>query len=191
MNEAELKTFCREHAGEDMPPEAIALLARDPELRREVDQLIMVQRLMSLKTYEAPGPGSADRCIRAVQARIESREKLSLLETIRSWFTYDTPSPSFVYAAATLAVCVLGASMWIQSSGANKNVLVESTPDPVLSPVALTTPVETNQQQMAATPPVTEKPIIMLRVNSDAITEAPGRGLTFGGDESVPVSYEP
>ena len=189
MNNEELKKYCREHAGEDMSLEADALLKSDANLQREVDQQIAIQRLMALKRNELPQTGSAERCLRAVQGRIETKERLSVIETIRSWFTYDTPSPALVYAAATMVVLVLGAFVFMRGDIAGEPMLAD-TPEAVIQPVAMTPEVETNQSVVVVSEPVLQKPIIMLRVEADQIPESPRGGLTFGGDTSVPVSYE-
>jgi len=191
MNDSELRTFCREHAGEELPPEAIALLHRDPALRREVDQLVAVRRLMSLKSHERPMTGAADRCLRAVNQRIDAREQISIIDTIRSWFTYDTPSPALAYLAVALAIGVFGAVIARNGSLPESPSASAVKAEPVIAPVEVATILETNLQEVAAQATAIEKPVIMLRMPPHTIPDAPGGGLTFGGDASVPVSYEP
>lgn len=193
MNDKELRTYCREHAGEELPAAARALLGREPELQREVDRQIAIQQLMALKNHEQPDAGGLDRCLRAMNARIDAGEKTSLATRIREWFIIESPVPAYAYAAAALVVAALGATLLAGGRAVDGPALAEPSASPaVIEPVvfaAETTGAETNEAVIAASEPVMPKPIIMLRVNADEFP-ANGGGLTFGGDASVPVSYE-
>ncbi len=192
MNDEQLKIYCREHAGEALTAEAEALLQRDPELKREVDQLIVIQKLMSLKRHEQPAIGSAERCARAVSERIARDRQASFAERLRAWFTYESPVPGYVYAAAAVVVAV-GLTLTLQQPGSTPAVAVMAPPEPVIEQVTFVAEAlaETNEASvMTASTPAPEKPIIMLRVNADELIDTPRSGLTFGGDSSVPVSYE-
>lgn len=192
MNNEQLKTYCREHAGEPMTAEAEAVLQRDPELKREVDQLVAIQKLISLKRHEQPAIGSADRCARAVSERIALDRQAGLIHRLRAWFAYESPVPGYAYAAAALALAA-GLSLALRQPIDSPAVTAIESPEPVLEratfaaePIA-----ETNETAaLASSVPAPEKPIIMLRVNADELIDTPRSGLTFGGDSSVPVSYE-
>lgn len=192
MNDEQLKTYCREHAGETMTAEAEALLQRDPELKREVDQLIAIQKLISLKRHEQPAIGSAERCARAVSERIARDRQLSLADRLRAWFTYESPLPGYAYAAAALALAA-GLTLALRQPLESPAVAVIETSEPVMEQAVFAAePIaETNEAAaLASSVPAPEKPIIMLRVNADELIDTPRSGLTFGGDSSVPVSYE-
>jgi hypothetical protein len=192
VNDEQLKIYCREHAGETLTAEAEALLQRDPELKREVDQLIAIQKLMSLKRHEQPAIGSAERCARAVSDRIARDRQSSFAERFRAWFAYESPVPGYVYAATALVVAA-GLTLTLQQPGSPPAVAVMDPPEPVIEPAtfARESVTETNETGiMTASTPAPEKPIIMLRVNADELIDTPRSGLTFGGDSSVPVSYE-
>lgn len=191
MNEETLRTYCREHVGEELPAAARALLGREPELQQEVDRQVAVQHLMALKKHEQPDPGSLDRCLRGVNERLDARAGQSLFARIRAWFTYESPVPAYAYAVAALVVVGLGVTLYLEASDISGSaVAVESAPA-VIEPVLFASEPDlaaTNDAVIAATEPVVTKPIIMLRVNADEF--APPGGMTFGGDSSMPVSYE-
>ncbi len=177
-----------------MPAEAEALLQRDAALRHEVNQLVAVRRLLALKRHEQPGPGSVDRCLRGVQARIEADGKRSFVAKIRAWFAYESPVPAYAYAAAALVFAAVGLAVFRQANDASPaRALTSHEPAPL--PVETISLVEesllaTNDAIVAAAEPAAiEKPIIMLRVKAPDAPAERG-GLTFGGDTSVPVSYE-
>jgi len=209
MNNEDLKTYCLEHAGEEMTAEALAFLRHHPDLAREVEQLAAIQRLIGLKHYEQPAPGSAERCLRAVQARIEAHEQDTLGSRLRTWFTFASPSPAYAWGVAALALAVLGSVVfWRGDVNQAGTVAVLDAPGTLLEPVvrelalpepdvlapsmllAAEEPTATNESLIATSEPVIQKPIIMLRVSAEEFQS--GRsGLTFGGDSSFPASYEP
>jgi anti-sigma-K factor RskA len=100
--------------------------------------------------------------------------------------------PGSLYAAAAVVVAV-GLTLTLQQPGSTPAVAVMAPPEPVIEQVTFVAEAlaETNEASvMTASTPAPEKPIIMLRVNADELIDTPRSGLTFGGDSSVPVSYE-
>lgn len=194
MNESELRTYCLEHAGEPMPAEAEALLRRDAELKRQVDRLVAVKNLMSLKNYEQPSAGSLDRCLRGVRAQIA--QPVSVWDRIREAFTFE--QPALAYGVAALVLAVAGAAVVLNRGTPAGPAFVEQTPETtvesvVSEPVVVSVePVEPDpepQVVVAETFPAFDKPWIVLRTENTNIQ--PSRpGMSIGGGQVVPVSFE-
>lgn len=197
MNESELRAYCLEHAGERLPAEAEALLARDPELKKQVDRLVAVSRLISLKKYEQPDADAARRCMTAVNRRILEREEAGLAARIREWFTFEQPVMAVAYAAAALVVCALGVGLLTNREPEAVSVAVNEAPavqpqqplpEPVqmrmepVSPAVEAQIAEAVRENYAGF----EKPLIVLRVDSNPGTSR----MSFGSDASVPVSFD-
>jgi len=192
MNKNELKQFCLEHAGEDLPAEAKSFLDQNPAVKSEVDQLIAIRKILALKKYEQPDPRVLDRCISGVNARIENRRRASSWSRIREWFELHEQAPAPAYAAAALALVVTGSALFysVGRSGHAPAIAEKSTAE--IAPVVVAeSPAETNQsaREMIADIPAAQKPIILLKVDRTGETGT-GSPVTFGGDQSVPVSYE-
>ena len=137
MNEQELKTYCLEHAGEALPPEARALLERDPALRAEVDRLARVAALMGLKRYETPHPSALPRCVQAVEARIAAGEGETMWERLAAAWT----PAAWAGAAALLAVTALGVTVMTggrEGSPSLTTIEAEVVAPVVIEPVQLT-----------------------------------------------------
>jgi len=198
MNENELKTYCLEHAGETLPAEAEALLNRDPQLKKQVDQLILVSQLVSLKKYEQPHAACLNRCIQSVNARIEERRHGGLLVQVREWFDAETSAAQFAYAAAALLVCAVGIG-FIVRGGSTEVVNVASQEAPTMQP-AVPEPVEmvvesihpAMEEQIAEVEreiyPAFDKPLIVLQVSSNPQPSSPR--MQFGPGSTVPVSFD-
>lgn len=197
MNENELRTYCLEHAGETLPAEAEALLSRDPELKKQVDRLIAVSRLISLKKYEQPEPACLHRCIQSVNERIQERREGGLMVQIREWFAFEPYAGRLAYTAAALVVCAVGIGLFLRG-GAPQGVNVASQENPVVRPEIIPEPVEMKVETIAPAAveqiaevnreiPAFEKPLIVLRVDTNP---QPSRGISFGSPETVPVSFD-
>jgi len=199
MNENELKTYCLEHAGENLPAEAEALLSRDPQLKKQVDQLIMVSKLISLKQYEQPHPACIQRCIQSVNARIEAQRKGGLLVRMRDWFDLEESAGQLAYAAAALVVCAVGIGLVLRG-GAQEGVTVASQESPVVQTQAVPEPVvmtvesiHTAVEEQVATVereiyPAFDKPLIVLQVSSNPQPSSPR--MQFGPGSTVPVRFD-
>lgn len=196
MNESELKRWCLEHAGEPMPPEAEAYLRDHPETARNVERLALVSKLMSLKGHETPDPHLAGRCAARVRERIESEKRRSWLHRLEDALTLH-PAPVWAGAAAAL---VLGAGLWIGLHSAPESTPLASTAaEPEPEPVALVadaaspaaeTGITANALASTAAPiPLNEKPILVLRVESNPGAFGPG-GIDYGIGGTMPVSFE-
>jgi len=195
------KKYCLEHAGEEMPPEAAALLQQDPSLRSQVDRLALTAKLISLKQYEQPHPAAMHLCLRAVQARIEQRSQASWLSRVREWFELETPAPAMAYGLAVAALCLVGAGIYVggwMERGAP--MLAEApvvVPEAVMEPVMLAAepplPFDLDEEQslaLAVEMPSIDKPIIMLRVNELPPAYPSGGRMSFGSEFAVPVNFE-
>jgi len=206
MNELELKTYCLEHAGETLPAEAEARMQRDPELKKQVERLILVKKIISLKQYEQPHPSCTLRCIRAVNARIEQDRQSPIQSRLREWFGFEQPAQRWAYGAAALLIGMVGAGLFV-SGGSSDLVVAEADvsvpppaavmeisgePDVVSVELAMVPEAIAEEEQLAAVAPniipSSEKPLIMLRVGADFPAER-GR-MKFGGEASTPVSFE-
>lgn len=205
MNEAELKQYCLEHAGEPMSAEAHALMQRDPELKRHVDRLMVIQKLMSLKRHEIPHPSSLNRCLASVQARIEEHESGGWWARLRASWVFETPAPAMAVAAVALVAIGL-AFAWRPGADGSAAVAAIETAPPVAQPEAVVLlpelpdlladiPAETEEQRdsntvelAAETIPTAEKPLIILRVDP-AVTPY-GERIRFGVPDSTPVNFE-
>lgn len=193
MNEAGLRQYCREHAGEDLTAEARALLERDPALKCEVEQLAFIKKLISLKQYEQPEPGALARCQAGVQARIAAHQDAGLLMRVREWFEIEGPAASAVYAAAALAIVLLSSAVLysVGRTGEPPAVVQSSTAELVPVVVADSPAPATNDSpaEMIADIPASQKPVIMFRV--DKTGEKPtATDVNYGGQNTVPVNYE-
>jgi hypothetical protein len=198
MNEQELKTYCREHAGEPMPPEARALLERDPALRAEVERLARVAALMGLKRYETPHPSALPRCMAAVEARIAAGEGESILERMAALWSWKTTG-ALAGAAVLLAVTVVGLTGQPVEDGAG--AVVAEIPAAAVPEVMIERVVMVQENDAAADDaeamlaglespapmPTFEKPLIVLQVSSNP---QPSRRLEFGPGNTVPVNFE-
>lgn len=193
MKKHQLEQYCREHAGQALTPEARNYLEKNRELSREVDQLIAMQSLISLKKYEHPDPDAVARCQAGVQDRIAAHRQASVWSRLREWFYLHEQAPVPAYAAIALIVFSLG-SFVLYSVGrtADAPMLAEERSSELSPVVVAEVPRETNQvsAEMVADIPASEKPIIVLKVDRTAEATS-GSPVTFGGDQSVPVSYEP
>jgi len=200
MNENELRTYCFEHAGEPLPAEAEALLNRDPQLKKQVEQLIMVSKLVSLKKYEQPHAACLNRCIQSVNARIEERRRGGILVRVREWFDVESPASSFAYAAAALLVCAAGVGLFVRA-GHTERVMVaaqetapiqsEAVPEPVVMVIESIQPAVEEEQIVAVereTYPAFDKPLIVLQVNSNPQPSSPR--MQFGPGTTVPVRFD-
>jgi RNA polymerase sigma factor (sigma-70 family) len=194
------KKYCLEHAGEPLPAEARALLLQDPELKRQVEQLVLVQKLISLKRHEQPDPAALPRCLQAVQARIGQREQVSLFARLREWFEFEAPAPAMAYGFAVAALLLVGAGVYVRgltepSAPVVAEVLpvetlelaTELDPTPMVLAFQDEPELEENEPALAADMPSLDKPVIMLRVN--ALPPSGGR-MSFGPDASTPVNFE-
>lgn len=192
MNENELKTYCLEHAGEQLPAEADALLQRNFELKRQVDQLIAVQRLMSLKRYEQPSDPSMIRCQRGIRKQIE-QQPAGLWAKLQSWFAFE--QPAMVYGLAAIALALVSSFVLMNRSDVAGPVVATDTPV-VVEPVVMTvdvpadiSPIETYASVNPANFPAFDKPLIFL--GPDTTNIQPTRsGMTIGGGQLVPVSFD-
>ena len=192
MKESELRQYCLEHAGEKLTPEAEALLAKDPELKEQVDQLAAVQKLISLKRYEQPSPDVLERCLTAVNEKIESKQKAGIVERLRDWVAYEPVAMQYGYATAAVILCIVVVGLFLVVP-TNKVQVAQQDDAPAAVPAAEeVAPVEAGLgQQLAVAAPTNEainKPIIVMRVNSNQ--PANQRGMTIGGNQVMPVSFE-
>jgi len=191
MNENELKTYCLEHAGEQLPPEAAALVQRNPDLKRQVDQLIAVQRLMSLKRYEQPSAASMSRCQRGIHEQIVN-QPAGIWAKLQSWFEFE--QPAMAYGLVAVALAVVGGWVAINRTATEGPVVAVEIPLTV-EPVVMVAdvPDETVAETLAAIEPAPfpafDKPLIFL--GPDTTNIQPTRpGMTIGGGQLVPVSFE-
>ena len=191
MNENELKTYCLEHAGENLPPEAAALLQRDAELKRQVDQLIAVRNLISLKRYEQPSDFAMNRCLRGIHEQIE-RQPVGFWAKVQSWFEFE--QPALAYSLAALALAVVG-GLFVMNRPASEGPVIAAEAPVVMEPVMMVAdvPDEAVVETLAAiepTPfPAFDKPLIFL--GPDTTNIQPTRsGMTIGGGQLMPVSFE-
>lgn len=195
MNKSELKQYCLEHAGEELPAEAQALLAGDPELKKQVDQLITVQKLVSLKRYEKPSDDSLERCIRGVNKEI-ANNRLSLSAIFREWIAFEPQAVRYASAVAAVLVCAIGISFLATKEKMSVDVAAQQHSDAAMravpEPVALTTETDGLDDAFAASNiesnPAYEKPVIVLRVASNQ--QPRPSGMTIGGGQVMPVSFE-
>ncbi|HMP90350.1 MAG TPA: hypothetical protein PJ991_09110 [Kiritimatiellia bacterium] len=207
MNNEELKQYCLERAGEQLPLEAQTFLNKNPEVKTQVDRLIVIQKLIALKQYELPHPSSSIRCMEAVSARIEQSRNASIWAKLTEWVSDDNTGRQLAYGAAALVICVAGASVLLRGGSADQAlvqnteiatpaVIELATEQPLVMAVTLKDDfqdaaipdkemlVSVNPEPMATA----DKPLIILRVDS---THQPERGrLSFGGDASVPVRFD-
>lgn len=191
MNKKQLEQYCREHAGEPLSLEAEAVQKSNPGLQREVDELIALKKLIALKRHEQPDPGALARCQAGVQARIAAHRNASLWARLREWFELHEQAPAPAFAAAALLVLMAGSAVFYSVGRTGIQPSVAATPaSREILPVAVAESPVTNEapREMVADIPAQRKPIILLRV--DQTGEAPAGGVTFGGEESRPVSYE-
>lgn len=191
MNENELKTYCLEHAGEQLPPEAAALLQRNPELKKQVDQLVAVRNLMSLKRHEQPSDFAIQRCQRGIHEQIVN-QPAGIWAKIQSWFEFE--QPAMAYGLAALALAVVGGLVAINRPASEAPVVAAEVPL-VVEPVMMLAdvPEEAVVETLAAIDPAPfpafDKPLIFL--GPDTTNIHPSRsGMTIGGGQLVPVSFE-
>jgi hypothetical protein len=201
MNESELKQYCLEHAGETLTAEAEALLKRNPELKRQVDQLVMVSKIISLKRYEQPHATCEQRCVNAVTARIEELQDASAWTKLTGWFADEQPAARWVYGMAALLICAVGISFALRENPVGTDmaavpevpVIQTDVAPEVVETLAEVTPVvvEPAEEVAIATAdfPAFEKPLIVLQVNATN-PQPSSRGMSFGPGPSVPVSFE-
>ncbi|HMO51962.1 MAG TPA: hypothetical protein PKE26_09985 [Kiritimatiellia bacterium] len=190
------KTYCLEHAGEPLPPEAQAVLLRDPELKKQVDGQLMVQRLMALKRYEQPHPGALARCRSDVMTRLENRGRMGWLARMREWLALDAPSPAVAYGLAVMVLVLVGAGAYMRMETSGPSITAEVAPlsPPDVTPMIASTqdeawPAAVEDALAAVEAPSLDKPVIMLRVDATSLTPGSGR-LSFGTEASTPVSFE-
>ncbi len=194
MNESELKTYCLEHAGETLPPDAQALLQRDPALQADVARLIAVRNLISLKRYEQPSDAAMERCLRAVSQQIR-QEPAGWASRLRAWFVFE--HPALAYGTAALALIAVTALVLPRDPAtAPLAVLDESIPADVLPEPVLLAVDEPDASDIAPTIAAAEaafpnfdKPIIFLRSESTNLQPSVPR-LQIGPGQVVPVSFE-
>jgi len=201
MNESELKQYCLEHAGETLPAEAEALLKRDPGLKRQVDQLILVSKLISLKRYEQPHATCAERCVNAVTARIKEQQNASAWTRLTEWFADEQPAARWAYGMAALFICAVGISFALRENPVGAEVAAvpevpviqaDVAPEVVEVLAEVTPPVSEPAENVAVATadfPAFEKPLIVLQVNATN-PQPTSRGMSFGPGPSVPVSFE-
>ncbi len=199
MNEHELKQYCLEHAGEDLSAEAEALLRRDPDLKRQVDRLVAVKNLVSLKRYEQPDPACLDRCLRGVREQVAVRHE-SVWDRLVSLFEFERPA--LAYGMAALAVAVVGSAVVLNRGGLDVPSIVQNapqiseeslTPEPVVFVAEAVQPEEpTIATEIASAEsvfPAFNKPIIFLRTDNTNIQPSTPR-MQINGGQVVPVSFE-
>ena len=90
----------------DLPEDLQSEIESDPELRELRDRTMFVRRVVALKRYETPAPGSRERCVVMFRKRIEWLEeresaKSSELESV-GW-----PALGLRYGLAAVVVAVL------------------------------------------------------------------------------------
>lgn len=194
MNESELKVYCLEHAGETLPPEAQALLQRDPALQADVARLIAVRNLISLKRYEQPADTAMERCLLAVSRQIR-QEPEGWAARLRSWFTVE--HPALAYGTAALALVAVTALVLPRGPATaplavfDEPAPAEVLPEPVL--LAVDEPdgaeIEPTIAAAASTFPNFDKPIIFLRSESTNLQPSVPR-MQIGPGQVVPVNFE-
>jgi hypothetical protein len=194
MNESELKVYCLEHAGETLPPEAQALLQRDPALQADVARLVAVRNLVSLKRYEQPSSPAMERCLRAVGQQLR-QEPEGWASRLRAWFTIE--HPALAYGTAALALIAVTALVLPRGpASAPVALLEEPTPAEILPEPVLLAVDEPDEADIAPTIAAAEaafpnfdKPIIFLRSESTNLQPSVPR-MQIGPGQVVPVSFE-
>jgi len=194
MNESELKVYCLEHAGETLPPEAQALLQRDPALQADVARLVAVRNLISLKRYEQPADIAMERCLRAVSQQIR-QEPEGWVSRLRTWFTIE--HPALAYSTAALALVAVTALVFPRSpataplAALDENAPAEVLPEPVLLAVEESDVADIAPTIAAAEAafPNFDKPIIFLRSESTNLQPSVPR-MQIGPGQVVPVNFE-
>lgn len=199
MNESELKQYCLEHAGETLPAEAEAFLKSNPEIKRQVDQLVFVSKLISLKKYEQPHATCALRCINAVNARIEEDRNASAWTRLGNWFADQHAAAQLSYGLAAMIICMVGLNFFMGSDQGGAEIATapdvptiesDAAPKVVETLAEVITPASEKIEEVAINTkefPAFEKPLIVLQVSSNP---QPSSGISFGGGASVPVSFE-
>jgi hypothetical protein len=191
MNENELKTYCLEHAGEQLPADAEAMLQRNPDLKRHVDQLIAVRNLISLKHYEQPSDVAMNRCMRGIHEQVV-RRPVGFWAKVQSWFEFE--QPAMAYGVAALALAVVGGLVALNRPAAEGPVVAVEAPVVMESVVMVAdVPDETVVETLASIEPTAfpafDKPLIFL--GPDTTNIQPTRsGMTIGGGQIVPVSFD-
>jgi len=192
MNKKDLERYCLEHAGEPLPPDANECLDRDPALRQRIDQLIALQKLIRLKNHEQPDPGAVSRCQVGVSNRIQKRQHASIWFRLREWFELHEQAPAPAYAAVALAAIIASSAIFYSvGRGGAAAAITEKSNIEMIPVVVADRSIQTNETtlQMVADHPPARKPIVILRVDQTLESNA-GGSVTFGGAQSVPVSYE-
>jgi len=200
MNESELRQYCLEHAGERLSADAEAYLAKNPEVRKQVEQLRTIKLLVSLKRHEQPAPGSLDRCLAGVHRELDQRQQAGWFARLVEWINDEQPVVAFAYASAALVVCAVGVSLFLRAAPESAVVAdaapaaeeaVPSQEKPVIF-VRTAEPIEMEPIEIANMDPdhypALEKPLIILQVSSNPQPSSPR--MSFGGAMSVPVSFE-
>lgn len=198
MNEQDWRRYCLEHAGEVLPPDAEALIQHDPALRREVERLVAVKRLVSLKRHEQPDQAALERCIRSFDERAALRGWPALQTRIRDWAAFNAPVPAMAWAAAVLIMLAAASMVYVGNREAAplavSSDLPTNPPDSATPGVFATTSPDSSETNEAANiasadTPTREKPLIILRLPSGELPRENGRA-SFGNEETVPVSFD-
>ncbi len=206
LNEDELNHYCLEHAGEELSAEALEHLRQNPVLKAEVDRLAAVGRIIALTRYTVPDPAASRRCAMAVQARIEQARNTTWLARVKEWWMLDAPPVAgWAYGSAVAALLVAGLVFYPDRAAETPALITAvETAEPIalatLEPVpaknemadlALFALAGQEQDEPPALPVLADfdKPLIFLRAPGEVPPPARGR-MTFGGDSSVPVSFE-
>ncbi len=182
MNEQELISYCREHAGEDLPAECRDYLESHPDLRKEVDRLVLVAGLVSLKRYETPDPAAETRMSAAIRSAI--RKTSSAPWWIRLFDRSESPAFGLGFAAACLALAGLGVVLVM--TPANPPSLVEKALE---SPQAVEAQVAEHSETQATNDLDPALPVTVMQVASNTHPVRSG-DIQYGTGLTIPVRYD-
>ena len=96
----------------DLPDDVRAEIEKTPEYRELHDRTVFVRRVVSLKRYETPVPGSRERCVVMVRKRIEWMREQEAEKSSESDFA-GQPAFSLRYGLAAAVVAVLAIHAFI------------------------------------------------------------------------------